>query len=72
MYVSIITGNDGLNDIAGKVHQSGSILSEIANLFKGAQHMQDIQGSIEAASEKFNYVADLEEEAFSQCSQLCQ
>ena len=65
-----ITDNDHLNNIADKLHRSGTILSEIANLFKDAQHMQDIQGSIEAASEKFNNVADLEEAAFSLCSQI--
>jgi hypothetical protein len=65
-----ITGNDQLNAIANKIYQSGSMLSEVANLFKDVQHMQGIQANIEAASDKFNAVADLEEEAFRLCSQL--
>jgi hypothetical protein len=65
-----IAGKAQLNDIANKINQSGSMLSEIADLFKDAQHMRGIQANIEAASDKFNAVADLEEEAFSLCSQL--
>jgi hypothetical protein len=67
-----ITGNNRLIDIANRLHQSGTILSEIATMFKEAQQMQYIQDSIEAASEKFNYVADLEEEAYNLCSHVCQ
>jgi hypothetical protein len=65
-----IIKNDLLNSCAQTLHHSGEILSEIGNMFKGAEHDQDITERIASASEKLIQAADLEEKVFSQLSSL--
>ncbi len=65
---AIITKNNDLADIAGSIHRSGDLLSEIGRSFADAEQAKDISDRIRAASYSFTKVADLEEKAFSQLS----
>ena len=55
---------------AGKIQQAGEIYSEIGNLFKEAEVQKDLPGRIKTASECFNNIADLEEAAFIELTEI--
>jgi hypothetical protein len=60
-----VTGNKELNDAAQRISKSAKIFSEIGLSFKDAEGDTDIKEKIERASDKFNKIADIEEEIFS-------
>jgi len=65
---AIILKNKLLNSYAQTFNASGNLLSQIGNLFKGAEHDQDIADRIQTTCKKLIEVADLEEMAFNQLS----
>jgi hypothetical protein len=60
-----ITGNKELAKASEKMYESGKIFSEVVLLFKDAEKDPDIKEKIRRASEKFEKIADIEEEAFN-------
>ncbi len=60
-----ITGNEELTKASEKIYESGKIFSEVGQSFKDAEKDPDIKEKIRRASEKFEKIADVEEEAFS-------
>lgn len=67
---ALITKNDQLNLSAQTFNASGKILSQIGEMFKGAEQDQDISERITTASEKLIQAAELEERVLSQLSSL--
>lgn len=63
-----ITGNEKLEKASAMFYESGRFFSEIALSFKDAETANDIKRKIEDACEKFNRIADIEEEAFNYLS----
>jgi len=62
---SKITGNKELEKASKKIYESGKIFSEVGLLFKDAEKAPNIKEKIKRASEKFEKIADIEEEAFN-------
>jgi hypothetical protein len=60
-----ITRNKELAKASEKIYESGKIFSEVGLLFKDAEKDPDIKEKIRRASEKFEKIADIEEEAFN-------
>jgi len=60
-----ITGNKELVKVSEKISESGKIFSEVGLLFKDAETAPNIEEKIGVASEKFEKIADIEEEAFN-------
>ena len=60
-----ITGNKELTKASEKIYESGKIFSEVGQSFKDAEKDPDIKEKIRIASEKFEKIADVEEETFS-------
>jgi len=58
-----ITKNEALKDASKMFNESGKKLSEIGLMFKDAETMSNLSEKIEAASEKFKEIADIEEKA---------
>jgi hypothetical protein len=65
---SEIKGNKDLLNIAGQFHQSGELFTEIAYLFKDHENIDGLNERVKFASEKFNAIAGIEENAFSKLS----
>jgi hypothetical protein len=59
-----ITRNQNLNKAAEKFHQSAEKFTEIAYMFKDAETINNLEKRIEIASQKFDDLADIEEEAY--------
>jgi len=60
-----ITGNKELAKASEKIYESGKIFSEVGLLFKDAEKDPDIKEKIRRASEKFEKIANIEEEVFN-------
>jgi hypothetical protein len=65
-----ITRNDNLLDSSEKVQKAGEMFTEIGLLFKEAERIKDIDERITRASDTFLSIADLEEETFSELSNI--
>jgi hypothetical protein len=63
-----ITGNNLLDEASAKMYKSGEMFSEIGNLFKEAETINDLNDRIIKASTIFLSVAALEEEVFERLS----
>ncbi len=61
---SMITGNDKLTAASKMIFESGKLFSEIGMMFKDAQTDPDIKDKLMNASELFNKIAVIEEDAF--------
>ena len=59
-----ITGNKTIGGATEMFHKAGERFTEIGLMFKDAETMDDINLKIEAASQKFNELARIEEEAY--------
>jgi hypothetical protein len=64
------TGNDRLRDASKKIHRAGEMYTKIGLLFEDTGKIPDIADRIEEASDVFLSIADLEEETFSELSQI--
>jgi hypothetical protein len=63
-----ITKNDRLAASAEKIQRSGELFTEIGVMFKEAEKVKDINARITKASELFDAIADIEEDAFTELS----
>ena len=61
---SKITGNKELKDAAERINESGKLFSEIGSLFKNAETDPGLKDKIKIACEKFEKIANIEEETF--------
>ena len=62
------TGNNDLLRASARIHESGKMFSEVGLLFENAEKEPYIRGKIQTASEKFEEIAEIEEEAFDHLS----
>jgi hypothetical protein len=60
-----ITGQKPLAEASAMFEQSGKKFTEIGLLFKDAQHSDNIEASLQTASQKFNEIAAIEEAAYT-------
>lgn len=65
---SDITGNNMLHEASEKMYKSGELFSEIGNLFKEAETINDLNDRIKRASGTLLSVAVLEEEIYKELS----
>ena len=62
--------NKALDQASDRFNQSGKKLTEIALMFKDAEHIQDTGERIRNASQKFQEIADIEEDAYAELANL--
>jgi hypothetical protein len=62
------TGNCKFDEASTKMYESGKLFSEIGNLFKDAETINDLNDRIKKAGTIFLSVADLEEGIFRRLS----
>jgi predicted secreted protein len=60
-----ITRNSTLGRVAEIFYGAGKRFTEIGLIFKDAETMSNLDEKIEIASQKFNQLADIEENAYS-------
>lgn len=65
-----ITGNKSLAEASAMFDASGKKFTEIGLLFKNAQQMDNIEASLQTASQKFEEIAAIEEAAYT-CLKEC-
>lgn len=65
-----ITRNDKLLESSKKIRNAGEMYTEIGLLFEEAEKIKDINERIQKTSDAFLSIADLEEETFSELSQI--
>lgn len=65
-----ITGNTKLRDIADRIHQAGELFTEIGLSFKDSEKADDLGNRISSASRIFTSIAELEEAAYSNLSEI--
>ena len=68
---SEITENRNLLNIAGQFHKSGELFTEIALLFKDYENTEGLNERISRASEVFDAIAGIEENALVELSKEC-
>jgi hypothetical protein len=66
-----ITANKSLAEASAMFNESGKKFTETALLFKNAQHMANIEASLQTASQKFNEIAAIEEAAYTCLKDSC-
>jgi len=59
-------GNKVFEEVSTQFHESGEKFSEIGSMFRDAENAQNINEMIQVASQKFQEIADIEENAYGQ------
>lgn len=65
-----IVGDHALAEASAMFYEAGKKFTEIGLMFENAQEMQDIDGSLGVASEKFREIAEIEEEAYKRVAEI--
>jgi hypothetical protein len=65
-----VTGSRELAEIAPLLNESGTLFSDVGQLFIGAETATDIDEKLIFASERFEAIADIEQEAFNGLAEI--
>ncbi|MCP8318375.1 MAG: DUF4872 domain-containing protein, partial [Candidatus Methylarchaceae archaeon HK01B] len=66
-----IVGGKALEEASAMFDQAGRKFTEIGLMFEDAEKMRDIHKSLSAASEKFQEIAEIEENAYNRLTKTC-